>query len=127
MPQLVDYLAYTDDETLIRGDDWDWQFTFVDSDSNPMDITNWVIWFTQKTNLGDADPGVFQHSQAITALESDPTNGVANFNVPNAKTINSSVEKVYYDIQVVNTNAGVVKTIQHGAMKAVADRTISIA
>lgn len=85
---------------ITRGDDESITVTFKDSDSNPIDITGFTVYFTAKNRKSDID-GDAVISKDITS-HSDPVNGETVIFLSNTDT---SIEPgtYYYDIQYKNT------------------------
>lgn len=111
-----------------RGDLWRYKFVFTDAAGDPIDITNWVIWFTLKMDPTAADPGDLQASHvAGTGPNDDESNGLCYLVVPESDTKGLTPGNFNYDFQYVipGTDPLEVHTISYGKEKVVIDITVA--
>jgi hypothetical protein len=108
--------------SFARGDDWTVQYTFKDTEGNPIDITGNTYWVTLKTAKDDADQGAAQVN--ITASGPDAINGIVIVAFDSSITTNLTPGTYYYDLQEVDLS-GNVYTILLGKVRVVSDITRS--
>lgn len=88
-------------------------------------VENGAIWFTLKENKTDLDEdAILQKTEAIV-VDPETDIGAGTINLTPANT-NIEPKKYYYDIQFVNTDGSVVKTLIEGTIKILVDITRSI-
>jgi uncharacterized protein YfaT (DUF1175 family) len=106
---------------LYRGDDISFNLTFTDPDNNdlPIDITNWVVFFTIKTNKTDTDAKAVLHKEFSNFV--NPALGIAPIIVSHTET-NSFLGGYYYDFQVKRQD-GSILTITSGGITFLTDIT----
>ena len=112
---------------LPRGDTWDFEFEFKDSDGNSIDVTDYDLQFTLRDKLIDTIE--VDDSSAIIAVDKtvhdqpddDPVNGFVTFRVPYTKTQVCNKSFYYYDFQVLID--AVPFTLFYGTISIVKDRT----
>jgi hypothetical protein len=95
----------------IRGDDVVISLTFKDSSGVVIDITNYTIFFTLKTNKYDLEADAVL-TKTVT-VHSDPTHGYTLISLTGAET--ALLEGSYYYDIAYKTGAGVHKTVANGA------------
>lgn len=116
-------------EEKARGDLWRYKFTFVDDAGDPVDITNWEIWFTLKTDPEDTDGNAaLQHMHVASQGANDNASvGLCYMEVDSADTDVLAIQTYHYDFQYVipATSPLEVHTISYGKLKVVRDITRS--
>lgn len=118
---------------IFRGDTKVFKFTFDDGAVTPtaIDITNWTIWMTLKTNLSDLDgPAPIQiESTAGDHVNDDIPNGVMYLTLTSVQTSALTPGKYEYDFQRVieGTSPLEVRTLAQGKVKILEDVTVSVA
>lgn len=120
-------------DSFHRGDTKEYKFVFDDGASTPapIDITNWTLWFTLKSNLSSVD-GASELQFQTTAgdnTKDDPINGLMFLEVSSVNTQKVKPGKYYYDFQRVieGTNPLEVSTLFHGNVTVLEDVTRSVA
>ena len=109
-------------QSFARGDDWAVQYTILDENDVPIDISGNVYWVTLKENRTDADPGAAQVN--ITASGADALNGIITVAFDSAVTATLTPGTYFYDLQEVD-QIGNVYTLLIGRVKVARDITIS--
>jgi len=94
-----------------RGDSKSYTLKFRDSDDNFVDITGWIIFFTVKENICQADNDATIKKDVI--LHSNPTEGETIIELTPTDT--NHVGNYVFDIQY-KTNNGIIKTIIEGVI-----------
>jgi hypothetical protein len=69
---------------IIKRDDSDFELTFKDIDSNPIDLTDGTVFFTVKRNKKDTDENAIIKKH-ITTFE-DPTLGICTLSLSSSDT-----------------------------------------
>lgn len=94
-------LTKTQNLSHTRGDTLAFKFEFTDAAGAPVDITGWIIYFTCKTSLEDAD------DDALIAKEIDthtsPTGGLSSLIIA-ADELDALAGKTFYDVQIEKTD-----------------------
>lgn len=101
-----------------RGDTQDLVLEFVDEYDNPIDITDWTIFFTVKENLNQSDEEAII-SKTVTT-HSNPTLGQTIVSISSSDS--NYTGNYMYDIQV-KTDEGDIKTILNGRLNFSKDVT----
>jgi hypothetical protein len=116
-------MAYTakDLNPLVRGDDWTIKLN-ITSNNQPLDVTNYVFYFTLKDNIDDPDPGNIQVSVSPTGQ--DALDGLVYISVNKTATQNLEAKTYNYDVQQID-DTGSVQTLLIGKVKVVKDVTRS--
>jgi len=105
--------------SVYRGDDKTFNFTFVDGDGDPVDITGWTIFFTVKENESDADDDA-KISVDVTSHTS-PTGGLSSLSITDSDT-NITPKRYYYDFQIKKAD-GIIRTLLKGTIQVMTDIT----
>ena len=105
--------------TVYRADTFVRNLEFKDENSDVIDITNWVIYFTIKSNKSDSDDNAVIKKD-ITS-HTDAVNGETRISMTASETYDLS-GSYYYDIQYVKPD-GTVKTIISDKIKFETDIT----
>jgi hypothetical protein len=107
---------------IYRGDTQIYELNFTDENGDAIDITDWVVWFTVKSdqNALDDDADI----QVIVDTHSDPTNGKTVVELSNDDT-DLEIGSYYYDIQTKDSDDKI-KTIVAGKFIVSRDITLNI-
>ena len=92
---------------VIRGDDCQFELTFVDIDGDPIDLTGATIYLTVKKNLTDSDDDAVINKSYSSF--SDPTSGVTVIDLSHTDT-SIPVRGYYFDIQVEDASNKITST-----------------
>lgn len=90
------------DLSIYEGEDKTWTVTILDSDSSPVDITNYTFLFTVKSHRTDLDENAIIKKE-ITS-HSNPTGGVTQITINSTDTVNLSGDYLY-DYQWVDASS----------------------
>ena len=108
---------------LMRGDTREYEMTFLDENSQPIDISNTTMWSTLKLDRTDPDPGVLQKSVTFPAdANSQAGIGYLKWDEADTQILEPGV-KYWYDFQWVRPNTSDVTTTAWGQIKVVQDVT----
>lgn len=106
-----------------RGDSVSYEFTFKDKNSDPVDISNTVLWFTMKKDATYPDSSAALQQSVTFPADADSIAGLGRIDIPASSTSTLSVTNYYYDFQWVN--AGTVVTLTAGNVSVLQDITVS--
>ena len=100
------------DLTIVKGDDVLLEVTLVDSDGDPINLTDATVFFTAKRSFDDSDDDAVIKKDVNN--HTDAENGVTTIHITNTE---SDVDPMYYyyDIQVVDS-ADSVQTPEKGRL-----------
>lgn len=110
----------TNNLSIIRGDDKYYNLTFTDGTGSAIDITNWTIYFTVKSNLSDTDDSNALIQKDVSS-HTDPTNGKTRVHLTHGDT-DLTKGDYYYDIQVKKDNGDII-TVVNGIFEVAYDVT----
>jgi len=107
------------DLSMHRGDDKSYEITVLNRATLAVeDISGCVILMTWKTHRG-AEANFLQKTASLT----DPTNGVAQFDIAAADTNSLKAAQIFYfDIQITKTDAKI-ETLYEGTIEIKVDIT----
>jgi hypothetical protein len=109
------------DFNVKRGDTLVFKETFTYTDTGlPVNITNWVIWFTLKKNEDDLDSSAVVKRQFTNFT--DPTLGKVTLIVATPTETYSLLGKYFFDIQYKDGD-GIVRTPDSGTINFTRDIT----
>ena len=101
-----------------RGDDFSLTLSVKDI-NGPINITDWVFYFTIKSKTSDLDEDALLKKDVI--VHTNPTEGLTTIALTNAET-NGLAGVFQYDVQF-KTDADIVKTALRGTIKFIDDVT----
>ena len=85
---------------IYRGDDEDFDFTFVDGNGDPIDITGWTLFLTIKTAIdNETDDSGAVVTKTVTT-HTNPTQGETTVSILDTDTNELNAGDYYYDFQV---------------------------
>ena len=85
---------------MFEGTDTNFDLTFTDAAGNPIDITDYKIFFTVKKNINDDDDDAII-SKTITD-HTTPTEGKTTITIDRADTIDIKNRTYLYDVQWID-------------------------
>lgn len=113
----ADAMRIRNQRPLYSGDDYEFAFTLVDTDGDPVSITGATIEFTAKFKPGDADPGIVQ----VTGVVTDGPNGEFTIMLANTDVPGPYAKLAFYEVQMtVGSN---IRTILHGNIEFLSQLT----
>lgn len=98
---------------VIQGDDKSWNLYFKDSNNNPINITNSIIYFTVKKKKDDSDALAVISKDIISHVT--PTTGSSELILTHDDT-NISIGDYYYDFQI-EYSTGSISSLPMGIFK----------
>ncbi len=108
-------------EPIYRGDSKEYNLTFTNSNGEKINISEWKVYFTVKTNRRSSDDLAIIKKDII--VHDDPTNGKTKIILLPEDTENLKPGVIYYyDIQV-KRDVNNILTVLSGRMKIISDIT----
>lgn len=104
----ADSMRLRNQRPLFGGDDYTFEFTYVDENGDPIDISGATIHMTIKFDVGDNDPGILQKSGTVV----DGPAGRFDVAIVSSDVVGPQRIGAYYDVQM--TLSGETETILHG-------------
>lgn len=109
------------DLELVRGDDDAFEFTFSD-ELGAIDITDWTVFFTVRSDNNEEDDTNAIIKKVITE-HTDPEHGKTEIQITEEDS-NQPIDSYYYDIQIKD-DSNKIKTVVIGNIFIVQDVTKS--
>ena len=101
-------------ENFIQGDTLEIPLIFEEEQTDgsflPIDITNWTIWFTVKSDPRDIDDDAIIGPIEVT-VHTDPVNGKTLISISKEQTNIPVKDNYWYDLQTKDA-AGAINTIE---------------
>lgn len=116
------------DLSIVRGDSKRWVLTIANSAGVPYNITDWVIFFTVKSDVNDPDTSAL--IQKNITVHTTPLSGITELTLSPSDTASLLIGDHYYDIQALqpatppNNN---IYTVQRGKFSVTYDVTTRVA
>lgn len=111
-----------------RGDTRTFIVTITDKETGAaVDISGHRLWFTMKALKTDADLAAVLQVSAVMPSNADSVAGIGDLTIASTDTDGLVPGRYYYDLQWVQPGSPpIVKTIQAGRVRVLADITLSV-
>lgn len=110
-----------EDLEITRGDDKSWSLLLSKRDGTPYDIAGWLVFFTVKAAVADADASA--KIKKDISSHTDAANGLTTISITSSDTASLPIGEYFYDIQV-KTGTSKIYTTHKGKFKVSYDVTI---
>jgi len=107
---------------IYRGDDKNYNFTFIDENGAAINITGWTIFLTIKPAIDDVTNDDSAEIVKTVTSHTSPTDGETTVSLDDTDTNELNDEEYVYDFQA-KTNAGKIMTIMHGILEVTKEVT----
>jgi hypothetical protein len=98
--------------TKFKGSSWSEQLVFTDDDNEAVDISDWVFYFTLRTQPDSTDTSDANAVLKKTFVAEDPTHGIATMTLTASET-STFLNTYYFDFRYKDNN-DVIETIVQG-------------